>query len=230
MEREARSIINKLSANLLNDIFDAILPFKVYRSEYKGTEVNIIVSGKDSRTKVDNVATQPATLMAYLIAKELKPDIVINAGTAGGFKSRGADIGTVYINTTIVFHDRRIPIPGFDEYGIGNYPAVQTKKLISETGLKPGVISTGNSLDICPKDQKMLIKNKADAKDMEAAAIAWVCSIYAIPFIAIKSITDLIDSEKTTQAEFLTNLEYASNMLCEKVMKTIDFLIQNGLQ
>ena len=33
------------------------------------------------------------------------------AGTAGGFRSRGAAIADVFVSTGMVNHDRRIPIP-----------------------------------------------------------------------------------------------------------------------
>lgn len=46
---------------------------------------------------------------------------MINAGTAGGYKSKGAAIGDVFIGSHIRHHDRRIPIPGFQEYGIGDH-------------------------------------------------------------------------------------------------------------
>lgn len=39
--------------------------------------------------------------------KALKPDLVINAGTAGGFKKHGTAIGDVFISTRVKNHDRR---------------------------------------------------------------------------------------------------------------------------
>jgi nucleoside phosphorylase len=35
---------------------------------------------------VDSVGTVPASLVAYASIQALKPDLIINAGTAGGFK------------------------------------------------------------------------------------------------------------------------------------------------
>lgn len=59
---------------------------------------------------VDNVGTVPAAVAAYLAVQSFAPDLVVNAGTAGGFKSRGAAIGDVYVGTSTVHHDRRIPL------------------------------------------------------------------------------------------------------------------------
>lgn len=40
-------------------------------------------------------------------AQVLKPDLVINAGTAGGFKKHDTAIGDVFISTRVRNHDRR---------------------------------------------------------------------------------------------------------------------------
>ena len=68
-------------------------------------------AGKCSKHGVDNVGTAPAALTAYLSIQQLKPDLVISLGTAGGFKAKGAQIGDVYISTAFANHDRHIPIP-----------------------------------------------------------------------------------------------------------------------
>jgi hypothetical protein len=60
---------------------------------------------------VDNVGTVPAAVTAYLAAQEFQPDLIISAGTAGGFRSKGAGIGDVFLAKGFANHDRRIPIP-----------------------------------------------------------------------------------------------------------------------
>ena len=69
------------------------------------------VAGKCQLHGVDNVGTVPAAVTAYLAVHEFKPDLVISVGTAGGFKSKGAAIGDVFLATAFANHDRRIPIP-----------------------------------------------------------------------------------------------------------------------
>lgn len=61
---------------------------------------------------------------------ELKPDIIINAGTAGGFKSFGMGIGDAVISTVFKYHDRRIPLPGFEAYGVGSYASFACNSLV----------------------------------------------------------------------------------------------------
>lgn len=78
---------------------------------------------------------------------DFRPDIIVSAGTVGGFKRMGAEIGDCFIGTSYVHHDRRIAIPGFDKYGVGLRHAPECSKLINDLGLKSGVVTSGNSLD-----------------------------------------------------------------------------------
>ena len=58
---------------------------------------------------------------------------------------------------------------------------------------------------------------KLSIQEMEAAAIAWVCGLLGVPFVALKSITDLVDGDTATQEEFYANLHSASDALQEKL-------------
>jgi 5'-methylthioadenosine nucleosidase len=62
---------------------------------------------------------QIAALATLLAINDFHPDLIISAGTSGGFKRVGAAIGDCFIGTSFVHHDRRIQIPGFDKYGVG---------------------------------------------------------------------------------------------------------------
>ncbi len=71
----------------------------------------------------------PAALATYLAVEALKPDLLINAGTAGGFESKGMAIGDVLVSSTIHNHDRRMLLPIFVDYGVANHTAVETARL-----------------------------------------------------------------------------------------------------
>lgn len=60
---------------------------------------------------MDNVGTVAAALSVFLACQQYKPDLIISVGTAGGFRAQGAAVGDVFVGTTTVNHDRRIPIP-----------------------------------------------------------------------------------------------------------------------
>lgn len=86
MSQEAKPIIERLGMIPVEGRIDSQLPFKIYKGIIGKFEVNLIISGKDIAYKVDNVATQPATLSTYITIDKLKPDLLINAGTAKGLK------------------------------------------------------------------------------------------------------------------------------------------------
>lgn len=72
-----------------------------------------------------------AAISAFIAVTQFHPDVIVNAGTAGGFRKYGAAIGDAWIGTQFFNHDRRIPIPGFDVYGKGGYAAFPTPNLVS---------------------------------------------------------------------------------------------------
>ncbi len=125
MEAEAKPFIDHL--NLIEDttFFHSRSPFQAFRGEYQQCNLTVITNGKDHvhDTKVDNVGTVPAALATYLALDKLNGecDLVINAGTCGGFKRKGAEIGDVFFTTAVANHDRRIPIPDFIPYGMNEF-------------------------------------------------------------------------------------------------------------
>ena len=46
-----------------------------------------------------------------------------------------------------------------------------------------GTVSTGDSLDSQPSDLDFMNSVTAVAKDMEAAAVAWVCALKEVPLL-----------------------------------------------
>lgn len=158
MEAEAEPLRTRLD---LKEIENSLLnsPCKLYSGTYNGATITIAMNGKCPTFGVDNVGTTPAALTTFLAINQIHPDIVINAGTAGGFKRKTAAIGDCFLSTHVKYHDRRIPIPGFTEYGIGSYTSVACPNMVQSLNLKTGVVSTSNSLDHCDADDKLLLEN-----------------------------------------------------------------------
>ncbi len=91
------------------------------------------------------------------------------------------------------------------------------------------MITTSNSLDHNESDDKIMNENNAYIKDMEAAAIAWVCSIFNTPLVALKVVTDIVDGDGPTQEEFLENLSTAAKSWQEQLPKVIEFVMGKNL-
>lgn len=224
MEAEAAPLLEHLKLSKKDKICD-ITESVAYSGTYNSCQISVITNGKSERFGVDNVGTNPATLSTYIGIKEFSPDLIINAGTAGGFKKHGAAVGDAYITTKLSHHDRRIPIPGFTEYGKGDHVSVACPKVLSDLGFKSGGATTSNSLDHVEMDDVLMAENGAVVKDMEAAAIGWVAELAKVPFFALKVVTDIVDGDILTQDEFLQNLGTAAKSLQEKLPVLIDYIV-----
>jgi nucleoside phosphorylase len=225
MRAEARPLIDQIGASE-RELPETAgpLPIQWYDARVGGLNVVIAVNGADRRRGVDEIGSQPAALNAYVTMLHRRPDLVISAGTAGGWGRHGTRIGDVFVSRDrFVFHDRRIPLPGFDQYGIGSYASVDASHLARELQLKQGIITSGNSLDEALEDTRAIVASGASVKDMEAAAVAWVAEMLGVPMLALKSITDLVDAPTTAAEQFVANLARASQRLRDALVQVLEF-------
>jgi len=222
MGAEASPVLTSLGARSVTG--HTRFPFLYFESDRHGCRVIVSVNGRDRRHGVDSIGTEPAALNAYTLIERFSPDLVISAGTAGGWRRCGGEVGDVYISDKrFVYHDRRIDLPDFAPYGIGSYAAAPVDSLVAAFGLKTGVVTTGNSLDESADDRRMIEESGACVKDMEAAAIAYVCEVTQVPMFALKAVTDLVDHHAPTAEQFTANLALASRRLAETLVKVVDF-------
>jgi len=124
--KEAQPLIDELGLENILTPSDCLL----YSGSRNELDILISVNGKDPKTGVDRVGKVPAALNTSFLCKEFPViDLLVGAGTAGGFSNRGSQIGDVcFSSTPLVSHDQRIEIPNFDEYGIGAQPSVEIQK------------------------------------------------------------------------------------------------------
>lgn len=231
MQAEAQPIIDSLQLQENTHALRAELPMRCYQKQVGTIQLSIVVAGIDERHGVDNIGSEAATLMAYEVITQLKPSLLISAGTAGGFAKRGASIGTIYVSEEhFVYHDRHVPLDGFQQSSVGKYPAAKVSRLAKNLHLKTGVISTGSSLEKSDKDIIVIDAHDAVAKEMEAAGIAWVAMLFKVPMMALKSITNLLDEDNQSEQEFVNNLDYASQCLHDKILQMIDYLQNKSLE
>lgn len=208
---EARPIINSLRMVEVPKHFDNRLSFKLFQSA-KFPEIGLVVFGKCEYSGAHKIGTQAASLACWETIKTIKPKLVASVGTAGGFNSKGAKIGDVFLSHKhIFFHGRHIPVPGYETFEIGKFPVIE----INDPAIKLGVISSSDSLPASEIDLIRMQLLGTDAKDMEAAAIAEVACMTNTPVFALKSITDFIDSSETTHEQFMRNFSMATENLTQ---------------
>jgi 5'-methylthioadenosine nucleosidase len=234
MEQEAKPFVEHLGLSQVEGFFPGHTPFLAFEGKSGDCQVTVITFGKDQiyGTGVDNVGTVSSSLATYLALSkiDIKFDLVINAGTCGGFQRKGLGIGDVVLTTGVANHDRRIPIPGFDAFGIGQITTLDPSKMAEALGFKTGVCTTGNSLDKVEKDDELMLANDASVKDMEAGAIAWVCKMCSVPYLGVKVITDVVDGGVPAQEEFLANLSTAAQSLQASLPKVIAFVADKNVE
>ncbi len=227
MEAEARPVLAALGASEVDGA--PPLPARFFVARNTTREVVVAINGRDPRHGVDSIGTDAAALTTLEVVRRFSPDVLISAGTAGGWQSKGARVGDVYVSRgEFVHHDRRIAIDGFDRYGVGSYPSVDTAALAEALGLKRGIVTTGNSLDENDDDRSMIAINGGEVKEMEAAAVAHVADLAGVPMLAVKAITDLVDHHTATAEQFEANLSRASTRLARELVRIVDLLGSSG--
>lgn len=226
MLAEARPFIKAFNMVEEEDFF-APLPCRLYTSTFGDDKtLHVVLNGQQHGS--DLVGCEAASVATLAAIQRLHPDLVINSGTCGAFKANGADIADVYIGNAVMFHDRRVP--GDDAWGtqaLGNYPVWNgAEDLSKQLGYKTGKVTTSSSLDMQPCDLEIIKENKGELKDMEGAAVAFVCSLFNVPILFVKSVTDLCDDGAETYEEFRRNLAKASEALRIANLEIIKFLFE----
>ena len=233
MEAEAAPLRSALGASsIATPEWAAALPVRLSATEGpRHPDVIVAVNGSDPTYGVDCIGSTAAALttqVALAAAVErwgTAPDVVLSIGTAGGWHRAGASIGDVYLAwDRFVCHDRRIDLPGFDAFGRGEHPAADLRSHAEPLGCRLGIVTTGDSLDESPDDAARIIASGAEVKEMEAAAVAWVCRLHDVPCGAVKAITDLVDSPVATAEQFTENLAAAADALQITTLALLDRL------
>ena len=218
MVAEAQPFIERYGIKLVENFFSP-LPCQLYEGEVNGATLDVVLNGQQQGS--DLVGCEPASVATLSAIQRLHPDIVVNSGTCGAFHKNGA--------SGVMFHDRRVP--GDDAWGtqsLGNYPVWEgSQQLAKALGMKTGKVTTGSSLDMQPCDLAIIEKNGGELKDMEGAAVGFVCSLFQVPILYVKSVTDLCDSGAEKFEEFSRNLHKACEALKVANEKVIDYLVND---
>ena len=97
MMEEAAPIITALELTEYDAGLNPLLHLRCYHGKLKNRSFDLIVNGEDPQFGVARVGTESAAICAYEVITKLNPDTIISAGTAGGYASKGACVGDIYI-------------------------------------------------------------------------------------------------------------------------------------
>lgn len=226
MAAEARPMIERMGLTERPGVF-APLPCKLYEGKVRETTINVVINGRVHDR--DLVGCEPAAVTTLKAIETLHPDLVISIGTCGAWQRKGARVGEVYIANGVMFHDRRVPGDNaWHTQGLGNYPLWEgSEALAKELHLPMGKITTGSSFDITPEDERMIEENGGELKEMEGAAVAFVCHMMGVPCMLLKAVTNLRDVKEDENMDiFLDNLRQAT----EKLVAVNEMIIEKLTQ
>jgi nucleoside phosphorylase len=168
----------------------------------KSMPIVLVAHGRDHGLGMSRVSTEIATFTTTLLLRTFRKQcsVVINAGTAGAMDGKGLDIGSIVVAEEVHFIDARglervNHLQNDGDRGGGDVLQQATSAMYSDVisnvvpGVVRGIVGTGSSFDLSPTDLQSLIELKVDAKEMEAASVAWTCRQFGKPVVVIKVIT-----------------------------------------
>ena len=187
----------------------------IYVGEFNDRKIIVAMSGVG---KVNSAA------MTQYIIDKYNVDAIINSGIAGGISST-LKIMDIVISDYVTYHDFH-PVRIMESYvpDQGKIKANATlinlsKKVVDSMGLDNYHYAPICSGDIFVTDEDIkkdiLLRTGAVCTDMESASIAHTCSMNNIPFISIRTISDMADGGEYLEdiaayksSEFVSKLVY----------------------
>ena len=217
------SEIEFLKANLKNISEEEYCNFEFYFGNIDNKEVILVKSG---------IGRVMAGLLIGVAKSKYQFDAVINLGVAGGAK--GTNLGDIIVGENYVYGDVDLSSGGFGyEFGqMAGCPRV-FKSNISLSNLQGDDFIFG---DMCTCDSfttseifvdELNKKHFSDLNikcfDMESTAFAQACSFYKVPFLAIRSISDVIGSSFQVE-DYQKNEIISANKVNKFVIRLINSL------
>lgn len=166
-----------------------------------------------------------AARITQILIDKFDIEYIINIGSAGAINDK-LRIGDIVIGKELAQHDFDITAFGHNK---GHIPEVgrflkADKMLIEECekvkikdiNIITGIIVSGD-IFLTDIDMKEKIRSKfnADCVEMEGASVAQVCFLNKVPFIVIRSISDIPNGKN--KVEFEKYLEFASKNCAELI-------------
>jgi adenosylhomocysteine nucleosidase len=231
MEEEVELLLSKISEKKSKTLG----PFSFTSGKLGGKDVVVLLCG---------IGKVNAGIGAALMLDNYHPVVVINTGSAGGLQAgkggHALAVGDIIVADGLVQHDVDVTGFGYELGQVPKLPAVFTpgegsiktaiaaaEKLKAEnilpagTNISRGLIVSGDVFMNNPQKIDAL-KNafpKALAVEMEGAAIAQAAYLFGIPFLVIRSLSDIAGTESACTFDEFLHLasKNSANLVCALV-------------
>ncbi len=151
------------------------------------------IAGRDIIACQSGIGKVNAAIAAMTLIENFHPSLLINSGVAGG--TGRSQILDAIIPEQIAYHDVWCG-PGTIAGQADGFPATfdcpLPDDLVASLGAKRGLLASGDIFISKPEEVAHILDlyPNAVACDMESAAIAQVCHLKNVPFVAIRIISD----------------------------------------
>lgn len=177
-----------------------------------------------------------AAMAAAILMERYQPDVLINTGSAGGYNPE-LQIGDLVISDEVRHHDVDVTAFGYAYGQVPQLPeAFKADEQLMKTaqaaaqvlkGIKAvkGLIVTGDTFMSDPAKVEFVRKTfpKLQAAEMEGAAIAQVAHQFNIPFVVIRSLSDIAGQKSEISFEqFIEKASMNSANLVMEMIKSLD--------
>ncbi|MCK5388160.1 MAG: 5'-methylthioadenosine/adenosylhomocysteine nucleosidase [Candidatus Izimaplasma sp.] len=215
---------------ILKDVTDIKeIKLKV-RTFYTGKIYN-----KDVVIVLAGIGKVNAAITTSLLIENFDVKYIINIGVAGGLN--GVKHKDVVVSREVLYHD--VDVVSIGKYVRGQMPGSDAlfyadENLLNKTKMilknlhidfKIGKVASGDqfiySLDTVAEVNKLY--SDIYAVEMEAAAIAHTATLYKIPFIVYRSISDIIDNKNQDEDfyQFLGEASYNASLVLKELIKIL---------
>lgn len=206
---------------------------KMQRIEHKViSNIEVVegfLAGQSVLLALSGVGKVNAAITATSLLKSYTFELMINIGSAGGLQE-GQKVGDIVLATVCQYHDFDIgPETLSDPRFIFESDHELQKSIIEvldkeKVNHHHGLLVSGDQFITKDSNAFLNIQEKfkaAIAVDMESTAIAAVAQKFELPFVIIRSLSDVTHQEGN-ELDFETYLAFASEqsaMICEKFIK-----------
>ena len=215
--------IDRLKASIDKVTVEVIAGFEFYSGQIGGVDVVLLKSG---------IGKVNAAIGTSLLIDRYAPTCIINTGSAGGFDPE-LQVGDLVISDEVRHHDVDLTVFGYEMGQCARMPAAYASDplmielaeaqigKIAAVNTKRGLIATGDTFMSDPVRVDEVRKHfpQMKAVEMEAAAIAQTCYRFDLPFVIIRSLSDI--AGQNSDVSFEAFLETASENSAQLVLSLV---------
>lgn len=198
------------------------------------------LSGKEVVLLRCGIGKVNAAVGCALLVDRFAPEFVVNTGSAGGLGS-GLTFGDVVVSDALAQHDVDVTAFGYAPGQVPGLPAAfpaaaalveRAERAVDELkarGALSGTLSRARGMiasgDLFVHEPAAIASIRARfpavlAVEMEGAAIAQVCALFAVPFVAIRALSDVAGKESPLKFdEFLPLAARNSSEIVRRIVE-----------